>query len=609
MESPAAADGARPRKVSFSQFRRTLTRTFKLAWEASPAAVLTLAALTIVAGVTPAVVVALSRRVVDLVALAINGDATFRQILPWAIGLGLLATSQRISSDVQSNRQYIFSRAVNRYANLLFVRKTAQSELARFDDPSWHDRVQRASRDLNFRPFNLTYQTIGLGGSTVTLIGMLGVLLSLHPLLLVLALVSVAIPIPFERRINREIYALHYELTTEERMEYYLRWLLSDTRPAKDLRGFVLEASLLERHDGLASKHLGLMRRLYRKADLISIGAGLASGLALTAAYIFVASRGASGALSPGDVTALIGAIASVTTQVSSITAALVGIDQHAPFLDDLFDFLEIEPLIQVPDRPTPLPQPLGGGIEFDDVRFSYPGVDEPVLDGLSLRIEDGEMLALVGDNGAGKTTMTKLLLRFYDPDQGAVRIGGVDLRETHPRELRDRIGVLFQDYTNFSLTARENVGFGRVAREANDDAVWAALEGARADEIVKKLPNALDSFVGRMFEGGKDLSGGEWQRLALARLVFREADVWILDEPTSSLDPEAEAQIFAELKEHLEHRIGIVISHRFSTVRIADRIAVVSNGHVTELGTHEELIARGGRYAELFELQAASYR
>jgi ATP-binding cassette subfamily B protein len=225
------------------------------------------------------------------------------------------------------------------------------------------------------------------------------------------------------------------------------------------------------------------------------------------------------------------------------------------------------------------------------------------------LHIRSGELIALVGDNGAGKSTLVKLLLRFYDTSQGSVRVGGVDIKNFDPEELRSRIGVLFQDYASYELTVRENVLMGRPDIPVDDERVMKALRDSRSEWLVKKLQNGLDSKVGRLFEGGHDLSGGEWQRLALARIMYRDADIWILDEPTASLDTEAEAGIFAELKENLKGRIGIVISHRFSTVRIADRIAVIADGHVTELGTHEELLEADGRYAKLFELQAAGYR
>jgi len=236
-----------------------------------------------------------------------------------------------------------------------------------------------------------------------------------------------------------------------------------------------------------------------------------------------------------------------------------------------------------------------------------FPGV--VALDGVDFDVSAGEIVALVGENGAGKSTLVKLLLRFYDADEGTVRVGGIDLRDLEPEELRGRIGVLFQDYASYELSVRENVVMGRPGGAPDDERVRQALRNARSDWLLQRMPNGLDSKVGRLFEGGHDLSGGEWQRLALARIMYRDADIWILDEPTSSLDPEAEAAIFAELKENLRGRIGIVISHRFSTVRIADRIAVIAGGRVSELGSHEELLRAGGRYAELFELQAAGYR
>jgi ATP-binding cassette subfamily B protein len=336
---------------------------------------------------------------------------------------------------------------------------------------------------------------------------------------------------------------------------------------------------------------------------------GFVSGTTLALAYLFVAIQGAAGAIDPGGVVLVIGAFTSVAGTLGQISSTFVAVDQHTTFLDDYFSFLAIEPLVPVPATPHPVPDWHIDDIEFDHVSFSYPGGTGPAVDGLSLHIRHGELVALVGENGAGKSTLVKLLLRFYDPDKGAVRVGGVDLRELDPQTLRGRIGVLFQDYASYELTVRENVVMGRPYGASDDERVLEALRDARSDWLLRKMPKGLDSKVGRLFEGGHDLSGGEWQRLALARIMYRDADIWILDEPTSSLDPEAEAGIFAELKENLKGRIGIVISHRFSTVRIADRIAVVADGRVTELGTHEELLRAGGRYSELFELQAAGYR
>jgi ATP-binding cassette subfamily B protein len=336
---------------------------------------------------------------------------------------------------------------------------------------------------------------------------------------------------------------------------------------------------------------------------------GVVAGTILGLAYVFVALRGISGAISPGGVVLVIGAFTAVSGTLGQITSTFVSVDQHTAFLDDYFSFLAIGPLLVVPAQPRQIPSGVIESVEFDHVRFTYPGGTEPAVEDLTLHIRKGELVALVGENGAGKSTLVKLLLRFYDAQGGAVRVGGVDVKDVDPETLRSRIGVLFQDYATYELSVRENIEMGWPYVAADEEKITKALRDSRSEWLIKKLPNGLDSKVGRLFEGGHDLSGGEWQRLALARIMYRNWDIWILDEPTSSLDPEAEAAIFAELKENLKGRIGIVISHRFSTVRIADRIAVIDGGRVAESGSHEELLKAGGRYAHLFELQAAGYR
>jgi ATP-binding cassette subfamily B protein len=371
----------------------------------------------------------------------------------------------------------------------------------------------------------------------------------------------------------------------------------------------VLSDYLVGRHRKLSEDLFAERAKMYRLATRTSLLSGLITGTTLAAAYLFVAARGLTGAIDPGGVVLVIGAFTTLSGTLGNISGTFIAVDQHTTFLDDYFSFLGIGPLVPVPKKPTPLPSSLTDGIDFDRVSFTYPGGTEPAVADLSLHIRSGELVALVGENGAGKSTLVKLLLRFYDPGAGTVRVGGVDLKEVDPEALRSRIGVLFQDYASYEFSVRENVVMGRPDGPVDDGRVLDALRDARSEWLLKKMPKGLDSKVGRLFDGGHDLSGGEWQRLALARIMYRDADIWILDEPTSSLDPEAEAAIFAELKDNLKGRIGIVISHRFSTVRIADRIAVIADGHVKEIGTHEELLRANGRYAQLFELQAAGYR
>jgi ATP-binding cassette subfamily B protein len=487
--------------------------------------------------------------------------------------------------------------------------QASRVDIGHFDNSDWHDRLARAKRDVSWRPGDLTWSVLGLSSNVVTIVLMATLLASLHWVLVVLSLLSFVITLALERRITVKMYKMFYQETPEEREREYLGDLLVQPRTTKEIRAYVLPEYLLGRHQKLSEELFAMRARMFRSATNTSVLTGLLGGSTLALAYVFVAWRGSIAQIDPGGVVLVIGAFTSLSGTLGNISSTFVAVDQHTTFLEDYFSFLAIEPLVPVPAAPTPITAPRIDSVEFDRVAFKYPGGTGNAVENLSLQIRAGELLALVGENGAGKSTLVKLLLRFYDPDAGSIRVGGVDLREMAPETLRNRIGVLFQDYATYELSVRENVIMGRPMVPVDDDRVIEALTDARSEWLLRKMPKGLDSKVGRLFEGGHDLSGGEWQRLALARIMYRDADIWILDEPTSSLDPEAEAGIFAELKENLRGRIGIVISHRFSTVRIADRIAVIADGHVAEIGSHDELLRQGGRYAQLFELQAAGYR
>ncbi len=557
----------------------------------------------------PPVSVWLGAELVNRIADARAHALHITDVLPVIAGLWAATSVQRAIGAYMGYGRNLFVRRVQLEAERRLLAKAATMDLGHFDNSNWHDRLARAKRDVSWRPGDLTWSVLGLSGNIVTILLMATLLASLHYVLVLLALGSAVLSLAIERRVTSRLYEFFYKETPEERERDYLGDLLAQPRTTKEVRAYVLADYLLGRHQTLSEDLFRQREEMYRSATRISMLTGLVSGTTLALAYAFVAVRGASGSIDPGGVVLVIGAFAAVAGTLSQISSTFVAVDQHTTFLDDYFSFLSIEPLLPVPKVPHPVPVGRIHSIEFDDVGFTYPGGTEPAVSGLNLQIRSGELVALVGENGAGKSTLVKLLLRFYDADHGAVRVGGVDLRNTDPNELRRRIGVLFQDYPSYELTVRENVAMGRPDAPGDDQRVMEALRRSRSEWLVKKMPKGLDSRVGRLFEGGHDLSGGEWQRLALARIMYRDADVWILDEPTSSLDPEAEAGIFAELKENLKGRIGLVISHRFSTVRIADRIAVIDGGRVTEIGTHEELLAAKGRYQTLFEIQAAGYR
>jgi ATP-binding cassette subfamily B protein len=589
--------------------RRNLRQGLALAWAASPESLIRYSVLGMISSAMPPITVYLGARLVDRVADATLHSLSWDDALPIIIGMWVATSVQRAIGAYMGYGRNLFVRRVQLEAERRLLEQASKVDLGHFDNSDWHDRLARAKRDVSWRPGDLTWSLLGLSGNIVTIVLMAGLLASLHWILVVLALAAALLSLALERRVTAKLYEFFYKETPEEREREYLGDLLVQARNTKEIRAYVIADYLLGRHRERSEELFRLREQMYRSGTRTSMLTGLVTGTALALAYLFVAVQGISGAIDPGGVVLVIGAFTSVSSTLGNISSTFVAVDQHTTFLEDYFSFLAIGRLLPVPNPPRDVPKSLDAGIEFDDVTFTYPGGTEPAVANLSLHIRGGELIALVGENGAGKSTLVKLLLRFYDPSSGAIRVGGADLRDLDPEALRGRIGVLFQDYATYELSVRENVQMGRPGRIDDDRRVLSALEDARSDWLVKKMPKGLDAKVGRLFEGGHDLSGGEWQRLALARIMYRDADIWILDEPTASLDPEAEAAIFAELKEMLKGRIGIVISHRFSTVRIADRIAVIAGGKVSELGTHDALLKANGRYAQLFELQAAGYR
>ena len=557
----------------------------------------------------PPIAVYLGAVLVNRIAEARLQALQWRDVLPIIIGLWVATGVQRAIGAYMGYGRNLFVRRVQLEAERRLLEQASKVDLGHFDNSDWHDRLARAKRDVSWRPGDLTWSVLGLSGNIVTIVLMAGLLASLHWVLVALALLAAILSLVLERRVTARLYEFFYKETPEEREREYLGDLLVQPRTTKEIRAYVLADYLLGRHRDRSEELYRQRELMYRSGTRISMLTGFVTGTALALAYLFVAIEGVAGSIDPGGVVLVIGAFTSVSGTLGNISSTFVAVDQHTTFLEDYFSFLAVGRLIPVPAQPREVPKSFDAGIEFDELTFTYPGGTEPAVQNLSLHIRGGELIALVGENGAGKSTLIKLLLRFYDPSHGAIRAGGADLRELDPEAWRSRIGVLFQDYASYEFSVRENVQMGRPGIIADDRKVLSALEDARSDWLLKKMPKGLDAKVGRLFEGGHDLSGGEWQRLALARIMYRDADIWILDEPTSSLDPEAEAAIFAELKDMLRGRIGIVISHRFSTVRIADRIAVIEDGKVSELGTHEELVNAGGRYAHLFELQAAGYR
>jgi ATP-binding cassette subfamily B protein len=412
-----------------------------------------------------------------------------------------------------------------------------------------------------------------------------------------------------EAHFNAQSYSLTYVRTPERRELDYVRQTGASVETAKEVKIFGLNAFLIERYRVLSAAIYDENRRLAaRRAGwgglLTAIGTA-----GYYVAYAFIAWRTLQGLFSIGDLTFLAGSFRRLRTLLENLLIGFSQVAGQALYLDDLFSFFEIEPEIVSPETPRPFPSPIRQGFTFENVGFRYPGAERWAVRRLSFTLHAGEVLALVGENGAGKTTLVKLLARLYDPDEGRILLDGHDLREYGLEELRANIGVIFQDFVRYHLTAAENIAVGRI--EARDDRprIAEAAERSLADEVIRKLPEGYDQMIGKRFRTGVDLSGGEWQKVAIARAYMRDAQLLILDEPTAALDARAEFGVFQRFKELSEGKTAVLISHRFSSVRMADRILVLVDGEIEAMGTHDELLKQSGRYAELFELQAVGYR
>jgi ATP-binding cassette subfamily B protein len=484
----------------------------------------------------------------------------------------------------------------------------ARLDLMHFESAEYQDRLERARRQAAGRNALLS-QIFGQAQDMITVVMLAGGLFFYAPWLILLLPLSFVPAIWGETRFNTLAYFMSRWRTPERRELEYIRYVGASAETAKELKLFGLGDFLITRFRQLA--HTIYLENRSLSTQRAAWGALFSSISTLTyyGAYGFIVWRTIIGDFSIGDLAFLSGSFLRLNGLFQKILLGFTQIAGQSMYLDDLFSFFEIEPTILSPAEPKPFPTPIAQGIVFDNVGFRYPDTQGWAIRNLSFTLNAGETLALVGENGAGKTTIVKLLARLYDPDEGRITIDGVDLKELSVADIHAHIGVIFQDFIRYSLTARENIGVGRIEDQDDIERITNAAELSLADAVIAKLPQGYDQQLGRLFKKGRDLSGGEWQKVAIARAYMRDADLIILDEPTAALDAKAEAEVFSRFKSLAAGKTAVIISHRFSTVRMADRILVLENGAILESGSHEELLARRGRYAELFELQAAGYR
>jgi ATP-binding cassette, subfamily B, bacterial len=593
-------------------YLRALPRVFQLVKDSSRGFATGIVALLIGQALIPAAMAWVGKLIVDAVVQAARTGARAdeRRVVEYVlVEFGLMVVSTILSRG-QALLRDLMRASLGNHVNTLILEKAATLELRHFEDADTYDKMQNARREASVRPLSLVLELASLGQQLLILISYAALLARLS-WWSTLVIVAASLPAFFaEARFSGESFRLNSWRAPEGRRQNYLEWILTRDSHVKEVKIFGLAPLVLGRYRALFDKFYSEDRQLALRKSAAGLLLGALSLLAFYASYLFMADRAARARITLGDLTLYLAAFRQGQAAIQSALASIGSLYEDGLFVSNLFSYLDIPTAGESPRaRPSSAAKGRSQLIEFREVAFRYPGSDREALHGVNLRIEPGEKLALVGDNGAGKSTLIKLLLRLYDPTQGSILYGGVDLRDFDPRDLRDRIGVLFQDYVKYQFTALENVGLGEVRAIADRPRIDAAVDRAGARAVVDELPQKLDTMLGGWFEEGHELSGGQWQKIALARAFMRDhAELLVLDEPTASLDAEAEHDLFLRLKALAADRSAILISHRFSTVRTADRIAVLQGGRIAELGSHEKLLAQDGRYAHLFRLQASGY-
>ena len=510
----------------------------------------------------------------------------------------------RLSGYVDSVLSEMFTNATS----VRLMEHASTLDLEDFENADLQDQLERARRQTMGR-MSLMSQLFGQAQDLITILTFGAGLLAYAPWLIVLLAVALLPAFIGESHFNAQNYSLNFQWTPERRQLEYLRQMGSSVETAKEVKIFNLNRFFIERFRFLSQKFFDANRKLAARRAFWGTLLSALGTLGYYIAYAYIAWRTVRGDFSIGDLTFLAGSFRRLRQLLESLLTGFSQVASQALYLDDLYSFFRIQPEIISKPNALPVPSPIRQGFVFDDVGFRYEGSDRWALRHLSFELRAGEVLALVGENGAGKTTLVKLLARLYDPDEGRITLDGIDLREYDLDDLRANIGVIFQDFVRYHMTAAENIGVGQVEDMTNRSRIEDAARRGMADQVVAGLERGYDQVIGRRFKEGGDLSGGQWQKIAIARAYMRDAQVMILDEPTAALDARSEFEVFERFKELSDDKTAILISHRFSSVRMADRILVLADGKVEASGTHAELMEQGGRYAELFELQAAGYR
>ena len=617
LKSDDAAEAAKPWRERLKEIRTAFANipgAFELVWRADKRSTIVMAALTLFSGFLPLAQAWAAGLILNSVTSSfqqkLSPEVGLEAALPYlAMEFGLLLASA-IISQVRRLSEHVLNARLGHHINTSVIRKALSLDLQYFEDASFYDKLQNARREADFRALGIINGSFLVVQNVITLVSFAIALLAFSPLV---ALLLFAATIP--SFITQNKYSkLQFRLLTwrapEFRRMQYFEHILTVDNSVKEVKLFGLGEPLLRRYNDMFWKIFNEDEHLARRRSWISLLWGMVASASYYGAYAWVIYDFVAGRIAIG--TGLVFYLTLFRNSQGTFQGLFDNVNrlyENGLFMDNLFGFLNLTPQMPVAERPAPIPQRLQQGLEFRHVWFRYPDRADWALRDVNLLIAPGEKIALVGPNGAGKTTLIKLLTRLYDPTEGQILLDGVDLREYEPDDLRKKIGVIFQDFVKYQLTAKENIGFGQIDRLDDQERLRSSAERGGADEVLAELPEGMETMLGRWFNKGHELSGGQWQKIALSRAFMRDGEVLVLDEPTAALDAEREYEIFQRFHDLTAGKIAVLISHRFSTVRMADRIVVIEDGQIAELGSHAELLARGGTYARLFEMQAEGYR
>ncbi|MGD1902740.1 MAG: ABC transporter ATP-binding protein [Geitlerinemataceae cyanobacterium] len=584
-------------------------RALAIVWNSGRIWTFALWTISISQSVLPFLRLYIMKLLLDSITTGAATDGDFQPVLPLIVAMGsinlfgaLISSFSRLVSELQGQR------VSDRMFEILHG-KAAEVDLSHYESAEYYDIMSRAQSEARGVPLQLSNRIKNFISDLVRLATLGGALLVFDWRLFLLLVVPIVPRIGIRFYFIDEIQKWVLRRTATQRQASYYNSLLTSDNHAKELRLFGLGELFQKRFYKIRRKLLDEKFQLLKRRTKADFSTTLLSVVAMWGAYAFIAIEAVAGAISVGDLVLYNQSFRKAYDSIWSLLKGIAGLYEDMRYLEYLFEFLDFEPEIVDPPDPKPVPKPMETGLEFRNVDFSYPGSARQALTDVSLTLQPGEVIALVGENGSGKTTLTKLLCRLYDPTSGQILLDGMDLRDFGVRDLRSQISVIFQDYAKYQMTARENIWLGNITRDFKDPAIENAARRSGADEVIGTLPEGFENMLGKRFEGGEELSIGQWQKVAIARAFLRQSQIVVLDEPTSALDPKAEYEVFRKFRELLEDQAAVLVTHRLSTVKMADCIYVLEDGRIAEFGPHDALIARDGLYAHLFETQAQNYR